>query len=542
MPIVLLVARLLLAAVFAVAALTKLADLAGSRQAMRGFGVPGRLAVPLGTLLPIAELVVAIGLVPAVSARWAALGALLLLLLFVAGIGYNLARGRTPDCHCFGQLHSSPAGWPTLARNTALAAVAAFVVWQGPGDPGLSAVEWLSDTSVVERIALAASLVALGLWVVQGWVLVNLVGQNGRLLTRLEAIEAALAAGSAPGRGPAEAPASAAAPASAKPGLPVGTPAPTFTLPGLYGEKLTLEALHANGVPVLLVFMNTGCGACKTLLPDIARWQREHAKALTVAMIGRGSADANRARATKHGLTRLLLQQDREVAEAYKANATPIGRARAPGRHDRQPAGRRSRRHPRACGEDGRRASHPRRKSRQREPPLTTAKSAPAPAPPPPIVKVGDPVPAVKLVDLAGAPVDLATFRGAPTLLLFWNPGHAGCQAMLPDLKAWEANPPPDAPKLLVVSTGTPEANREMGLRSPVVLGGSAARRAFGVSGGPAAVLLDAEGKIASAVVRGAPSVLELLGGRAASAANASKSACRGAEEEWRPGAEDEGR
>jgi uncharacterized membrane protein YphA (DoxX/SURF4 family) len=86
MPVVLLVARLLLAAVFAVAALTKLADLSGSRQAMRNFGVPERLAVPLGTLLPIAELAIAITLVPAVSARWTALGALLLLLLFVAGI------------------------------------------------------------------------------------------------------------------------------------------------------------------------------------------------------------------------------------------------------------------------------------------------------------------------------------------------------------------------------------------------------------------------------------------------------------------------
>jgi peroxiredoxin/uncharacterized membrane protein YphA (DoxX/SURF4 family) len=323
MPIVLLVARLLLAAVFAVAALTKLADLAGSWQAMRNFGVPERLAVPLGTLLPIAELAIAITLVPAVSAQWAALGALLLLLLFIAAIGYNLARGRTPDCHCFGQLHSSPAGWPTLARNTSLAAVAAFVVWQGPGDPGLSTVAWLSDTSEVERIALVASLVALGLWVVQGWAVLNLFRQNGRLLTRLEAIEAALATGRVPRSDPVNAPASAAAPTSTKPGLPVGTPAPTFTLPGLYGEKLTLESLRADGLPVLLVLMNTGCGGCTKLLPDIARWQREHSNVLSAAVISRGSAEANRAKFTGQGLTRLLLQQNREVAEAYQANATP---------------------------------------------------------------------------------------------------------------------------------------------------------------------------------------------------------------------------
>ena len=51
-------------------------------------------------------------------------------MLFVVGIGVNLARGRNPECHCFGQLHSAPAGWKTLARTGALAAVAGLLVWQ----------------------------------------------------------------------------------------------------------------------------------------------------------------------------------------------------------------------------------------------------------------------------------------------------------------------------------------------------------------------------------------------------------------------------
>jgi hypothetical protein len=41
---------------------------------------------------------------------------------------------------------------------------------------------------------------------------------------------------------------------------------------------------------------------------------------------------------------------------------------------------------------------------------------------------------------------------------------------MLPDLKEWETNAPEDAPKLLVVSAGSKEANKEMGLTSPVIL------------------------------------------------------------------------
>src|SRR5215208_582186 len=124
MDVVLLIARLLLASVFAVAGVAKLADREGSRQAIVDFGVPKALAAPLGLLLPLGELTVAATLLPAPTAWWGALGALALLLVFVVGISVNLARGRKPDCHCFGQLHSAPAGWKTLARNGVLAAVA----------------------------------------------------------------------------------------------------------------------------------------------------------------------------------------------------------------------------------------------------------------------------------------------------------------------------------------------------------------------------------------------------------------------------------
>lgn len=46
MDLLLLAARLMLALVFAVAGLAKLADRPGSRQALRDFGLPTRLAAP----------------------------------------------------------------------------------------------------------------------------------------------------------------------------------------------------------------------------------------------------------------------------------------------------------------------------------------------------------------------------------------------------------------------------------------------------------------------------------------------------------------
>jgi len=98
----LLIARLVLAAVFTVAGVAKLLDLQGSRKAVIEFGLPAGLASPLALLLPLAELGVAVALIPASSAWLGALGAMGLLLMFVVGISVNLARGRKPDCHCFG--------------------------------------------------------------------------------------------------------------------------------------------------------------------------------------------------------------------------------------------------------------------------------------------------------------------------------------------------------------------------------------------------------------------------------------------------------
>lgn len=512
MDLALLLTRMLLAAVFAVAGLAKLADLTGSRQALSGFGVPTSLATPLGLLLPLAELAVAVALIPRASAWWGALGALALLLLFVAGICVNLARGRAPDCHCFGQLHSAPTGWSTLARNAALAAAAAFVLWQGWDDPGLSPIAWLGDLSLAAGAALVLGLLALLLLAVAGWALLHLLRQHGRLLLRLDALEARLAGGPAP-----EAVAAPAPPLGS--GLPVGAPAPAFSLPGLHGETLTFEALRAAGQPVLLLFSDPNCGPCNTLLPEIGRWQREHAGAITVALVTRGQPEANRAKSAEHAIVHLLLQADREVAQTYQANGTPAAVLVRPDGTIGSPL---------ALGADAIRSLVVRTVGGPAPAPSVPLRPAaiddgdrngtgqpqptvPAPAPVSP--QVGQPAPALRLPDLDGTEVDLASFIRHPTLVLFWNPGCGFCTRMLADLKAWEAQRPKGAPKLLVVSTGSIEANRAMGLRSPVLLDeGFSTGTAFGASGTPSAVLVNAKGKIASEIAVGAPAVLALAG------------------------------
>lgn len=501
MDVVLLLVRLLLAAVFAVAGVTKLADLPGSRAAMRGFGVPERLAAPAGIALPLAELLVAVALLPLASAWWGALGTLALLLTFVAGIAYNLGHGRTPDCHCFGQVHSAPAGWSTLTRNGVLAALAAFLVFQGPNQAGNSTVGWLSNMSAGERVAFAAGIAGGVLLVVEGWVLFQVLRQNGRLLRRLDALEASLSLDEvAVGASPSQS-------SPSETGLPVGTPAPGFSVSGIDGEVVTLDALRADRRPVVLIFTDPNCGPCNALMPDIGRWQREHARELTVALVSRGEAEANAAKSAEHGLSRVFLQRDWEVSEAYQSLPTPSAvLIRPDGR-----VGTRA-----ALGSDAIRALV----ARATGTPVLEHHAIPdgngdgsQQAEPPPS-RVGTPAPALTLPDLSDTAVSLVSFQGQRTLVLFWDPRCGYCARMLEELKAWEAAPPTGAPQLLVVSTGTAEANRAMGLRSTVVINqGFTGGRAFGARGTPSAVLVDADGMIASDVAVGAPAVFALANG-----------------------------
>jgi peroxiredoxin len=508
----LLIARLVLAGVFTLAGVAKLADLKGSRQAIIDFGVPSAIAAPLGLVLPLAELTVAATLLPASTAWWGALGALGLLSVFVVGISINLARGRKPECHCFGQVHSAPAGWKTLARNGALAAVAGFVLWEGyEGGAGPSALAWLGALSAAQLVGLLGGFLVLALLAGQWWFLVHLLQQNGRLLVRLEALEASVAAGGS------VAPSQNGTPVNQAEGLPVGSAAPEFSLSGLHGETITLEALRSSGKPVMALFTDPGCGPCNALLPEVGRWQEEHAPKLTLALISRGEVEENRTKASEHGLLYVLLQKDWEVSESYEVRGTPSAVLIAPDGKVASPV---------AGGVEGIRGllayAVGERTQLPMQPQQTQTQGQPCPncgkvhAAAPTVAaaqKVGEEAPEVKLPNLQGNTVELVHFRGEETLVLFWNPGCGFCQQMLADLREWEENPPEEAPKLLVVSAGTEEANREQGLSSTVVLDQNfAVGRAFGASGTPSAVLVDAQGKVASDIAVGAPAVLELAG------------------------------
>jgi len=467
--------RILLAAVFVVAAVAKLADLEGARRAVRDFGSPERLAGLLAAGLPAAELAVAALLIPGSTAVAGAAVALALLLVFTSAIAAGLARGRAPDCHCFGQLHSSPAGPATLVRNGALAALAAGALAGLLAETPSGAFDWVGRLSGSEALAVGLGTALAAFVAVGVTAFLTLLRSYGRVLVRVERLEDALTEAGYELDDLEDVP---------QRGLDPGTPAPAFELAEADGATVSLEHLLAPRLPLLLLFTSPGCGPCDALLPDVASWQSAHADRLTVAIFVDGEPAEVRATAERHGLGTVLVDSGGRVYDAYDASGTPSAVLVAG---------------------DGTVAS--RLASGAGAIAELVAGVLDAPGLPP-----GAPAPALDELTLVSGPAP--RLAGLESFLLFWNPGCGFCRAMHDDLLAWESEPGDSSRQLVVISSGDEKDTRAERFRSSVLLdpdfsvGGE-----FAAAGTPSAVLIDAEGRVASEVMVGSEAILGRIRG-----------------------------
>jgi len=247
-----LAARLVLSAVFALAGVAKLRDHSGTRYTLEEFGMAPRAAAPAALLLPLAELSVAGLLLFDATAPAGAIGALVLLGGFIAAIAVNLARGRRPDCNCFGQLHSKPVGPATLARNGILALLAVIVLAADQTIAAARALDGLAGLDAATALALPALVVSVLAFGIGAWLALHLLRQQGRVLLRLDRLDGG---------------ADASVPVEGAPGLPVGAPAPAFEVTTADGDAVALRRLIGDGRPLVLAFVDPGCAPCRSLLP-----------------------------------------------------------------------------------------------------------------------------------------------------------------------------------------------------------------------------------------------------------------------------------
>ena len=459
---IVIAARLALALVFAVAGVAKLRDFAGTTAMLRSFGAPGAAAGPLARCLPVAEILVAVTLLPTALAHAASVAACALLAVFTAAIGVNLARGRKPECRCFGQVAAAPIGPKTLVRNAVLLAVAALASLAVPGESDALAFAWMGPN--LGWVVLGAVL--LGGFVTQSYLMLQILRQQGRMLARIDelaAVDDVFDLDAETGE-------------IAQPGLPLGVPAPAFTLTALDGPAVSLAEILDAGKRIALFFAHPSCGPCVALLPEIAAWQREFAERLTTVVVSEGSAGDNRRLFAQHEIRNVLLQVDHEVSTAYQTAGTPaaviieadgtIGSGIAAG--------------------------------------ADAIRELIAAAVPAPRIVPNELLEAVAIAD------------AAETTLLFWSAGCGYCRTMSADLLAWDRQY--DAPLVLVAERDDAQLRAD-GLRAPFALDdGGRVAQAVGAGGTPMAVVIDATGTVVSEVAAGKDAVFRLLNERTASA------------------------
>ncbi len=270
----------------------------------------------------------------------------------------------------------------------------------------------------------------------------------------------------------------------ASPALPPAlSPAPSFLLPSRQGALTSLADLLVSGRPLLLAFLTEPPSA--SLVARLAHIQRYQSHAVTLTVV------APRPEALPTGMDWALLDREGEVARAFAAHETPAAALVTPdGLLAGVEAGEEAveRLAARACAWDEEAAER-----WQDGLPL------------------GTPLPPLELTDSSGRRLALPELAGQETVLLLWRPGCRPCRLLYERLRDWERSPPPHAPRLVVVSLGGP-ADAVDGFAS-LTLYDQELEVAETLAAGhaPAALRVDARGRVASRLAVGAEAVLSLL-------------------------------
>ena len=345
------------------------------------------------------------------------------------------------------------------------------------------------------------------LMVLLAWLGYQFLGQIGRVLLRLEALEELVKQ---------LRPAPSVAPAPA--GLTPGSAAPQFDLPDLAGQRQSLAGFR--GRRLLLVFFNPRCSYCTKMMPDLAALNGEGSDGRPLpVLITTGDLEENCKLFREHGVRfPVLLQQEMQVASKYQAHGTPMGyliddagkiasmqavgadallalaNAQAPPAKNGAAA----------AHANGHAAKSPRGKANRGLENSQINRNG---------LKAGTAAPPFRLPRLDGGETALEEYRSRRLLLVFSDPQCGPCDQLAPRLEEIHRQNPDF--QLLMISRRDPESNREkaakLGLTFPIVLQKQwEISLLYGMFATPIAYLIDERGILASDVTVGVEPILAL--------------------------------
>ena len=489
MEIVLLLVRILLAGIFALAGVAKFIDLKGSEKAFQDFGVPKPLAMPGAVALSVAEIAIAVLLLFVDTSWFGAIAALSLLLLFIGQMIYQLARGNAPDCHCFGQLHSEPVSPISILRNVLFAVPAAYLVFSGRAGQGMGFSDPRLDVmQLVFGVAIVSLLVAAIFY------LRTISAKQDTMLRQIEIMEMIARDGGSVERDELSHP---------HEGLPIGAVVPDFAMQNLAGATVSLADTRSEGLPVLFLFVSSTCSPCKALVPEFEQWQQELAGKVRFIFVSSGKLSDNADKFGDELSKHLIVEETRDFADLMKAKWTPTAIL--------MDANGRVASHA-SAGDTAIRTlvEHIKGEDLSREfAHFTNGHNHTGTS------RIGVPVPEFSLPDVTGNEITSQYFRDRKTLVAFWSLDCGYCDQMIEDLRNWDRTKGMDEPGLLVFSDGDVKANADLGLASPIIVeDGNETAIKLGMFGTPSAVLVNENGVIVSETALGAHDIWSLVGKR----------------------------
>jgi thiol-disulfide isomerase/thioredoxin len=486
MEILLLMIRMFLFGIFALAAVGKILDREGSENSIGSFGVPKTLVGMFAAILPVVEIAIAVSLLFVQTSWYGAIAGTLLMAIFIAGMLYQISQGKAPQCHCFGELHDSKVGVSSVIRNVIFAAAAAYLVFSGRNFQGLPIG---NDPAGILQSALLLSIF-VGIIVLMSYLI--RLQSNQKILLRNAELDLVIASQSKQVERQ-----SAGNPIDA---LPIGAPFPDFVIDDANGKKITSDSILAAKKFVLYLFFGTSCRACRAMVPDIAEFAKKHSDELQIIIVSNGKGEDNLEKFGEAGASSILLQDSRELALSVNAKWTPTAIVVRPDGIIASQA---------TVGDQAIRDLM----QRFSESDLTkehihfVSKNGKATR-----TKIGESVPDLKIKAMEGQEINASTFKGKPTLAIFWSTSCPHCRELVPSMVRFDKERTEDDPQLILFSEGSNEDHRELGLTSPIVLEKDYKTAIkLGMYGTPSAVLINEDGVIVSEAAVGAPNIWALV-------------------------------
>jgi thiol-disulfide isomerase/thioredoxin/uncharacterized membrane protein YphA (DoxX/SURF4 family) len=489
MAVLYLYLRLLLAAVFAIAAVGKLLDFEGSRKSALDFGSPVSLAGFLAILLPLTEIVVAVLLIDEGSAFYGSVGAVSMLAAFTLLMTFQKWKGSDAPCHCFGAVSNEPIGWTTIGRNLILLFVALAVVLAIEPRRGGSLFEY----QLVFIIPLVTSAVAPVVVLLLISYANSLKRKAHELNAKLEGIEGVLDGQGLSRKSDMGHP---------EDGIPVGSPVPSLSAVSLETrERVLLTPKFSTGHHIL-VFVGPDCGPCAAMLPDLITLREEFRGIISVTLISEGDEDRNKEKFRDFLPRDVFVQSDKEVSSSFLAKWTPTAILLSNGRVASRVA----------AGELNIRKLFEAQRGRGAESDtFFTSNGIPRSR-----FKIGEELPSFSTYTIEGEVFRSDVFKGVGGLIVFTDASCKHCEivadSVIESRKTLSGNFP-EGFRFLFLNSGdaTKLLNKGLGDCAAIDEGQMLGKR-MGAFGVPSAILVDSDGRIASETAVGSIAIDALLG------------------------------